>query len=50
MPAERPQQVIERHLIDIDGEIEVAVNPSLAPNQCVDTPPPAIQTRSNPAA
>jgi hypothetical protein len=39
MPAERLQQVIERHLGDIDGEIEVAVDPGLMPNQCVDTPP-----------
>jgi hypothetical protein len=39
MPAERLQQVIECHLDDIDGEIEVAVGPGLMPNQCVDTPP-----------
>jgi hypothetical protein len=39
MPAERLKQVIERHLGDIDGEIEVAVDPGLTPNQCVDTPP-----------
>jgi hypothetical protein len=39
MPAERLQQVIERHLGDIDGDIEVAVDPGLMPNQCVDTPP-----------
>ena len=39
MPAERLQQVIERHLGDIDGEIKVAVDPGLTPNQCVNTPP-----------
>jgi hypothetical protein len=39
MPAESLQQVIERHLCDIDGEIEIAVDPGLTPNQCVDTPP-----------
>ena len=39
MPTERLQQVIERHLSDIDGEIKVAVDPGLTPNQCVDTPP-----------
>lgn len=38
MPAERLQQVFERHLGDIDGEIEVAVDPGLTPNKCVDTP------------
>jgi hypothetical protein len=38
MPAERLQQVIQRHLGDIDGEIEVAMDPGLAPNKCVDTP------------
>jgi hypothetical protein len=36
---QRLQQVIERHLGDIDGEIKVAVEPGLTPNQCVDTPP-----------
>jgi hypothetical protein len=39
MLAECLQQVIERHLSDIDGEIEVAVHPGLTPNQRVDTPP-----------
>ena len=39
MPAERLQQVIQRYLGDIDGEIEVTVDPGLMPNQCVDTPP-----------
>ena len=39
MPAERLQQVIERHPGDVDGEIEVAVDPGLTPNQRVDTPP-----------
>jgi hypothetical protein len=39
MPTERLQQVIERQLGDIDGEIEIAVDPSLTPNQRVDTPP-----------
>jgi hypothetical protein len=38
MPAECLQQVFERHLSDIDGEMEVAVDPGLTPNNCVDTP------------
>jgi hypothetical protein len=38
MSAESLQQVIERHLGDVDGEIEVAVDPGLTSNQCVDTP------------
>jgi hypothetical protein len=39
--------VIERHPGDVDGEIEVAVDPGLTPNQRVNPHPPAIQTRSN---
>jgi hypothetical protein len=49
MPAERLQQVIERQLGDVDGEIEIAVNPSLTPNQCVDTPPAGNPDPSKPA-
>ena len=47
MPAERLQQVIERHPRDVDGEIEVAVDPGLTPDQRVAPHPPAIQTLSN---
>jgi hypothetical protein len=39
MPAERLQQVIERHPGDVDGEIKVAVDRGLTPNQRVDPPP-----------
>jgi hypothetical protein len=39
MPAERLQQVIERHPGDVDGEIEVAVDPGLTPNQRVNPSP-----------
>jgi hypothetical protein len=39
MPAERLQQVIERQPRDVDGEIEVAVDPGLPPSQRVDPPP-----------
>ena len=39
MPAERLQQVIERHPGDVDGEIKVAVDRGLTPNQRVDPQP-----------
>jgi hypothetical protein len=38
MLAECLQQVIERQLGDVDGEIEIAVDPGLTANQCVDAP------------
>ena len=46
MLAERLQKVIERYTGD-DGEIEVAVDTGLTPNQRVNPHPPAIQARSN---